>query len=276
MSNNNDGGDPNNHRGPIIKGFKLIAIAPDTNHEALTERFYPSAESFIAGIRDNLPKIMTLTRDVFVTSYDLVLLDYSHGLLGGDAQEESREDVESYSEAEVRIRCILHGLSPLLPIIWTEETGASYFLPALTMPLAARVKFSQLSELEKLKVALQTKRVFVNGEALLDCGGSGKQTPDADFWSTLFAFDADHVHTDGELIMDRIDLAAGSSLAFWLERCIERDGGEARFMDHLDLESLAAWDSEKLEGSIRAFALEWGMDRNAEWLSLRHYGAIQE
>jgi hypothetical protein len=274
MKKNKNGGNPDNNRGPIINGLKLIEKSDDPTHDLLAKHFYASGDSFIHSLHDNLGKIMTLTRDVFVTSLDLFLLDCSHSLLGGDARKLPHDDIEDLPAAEYRIRDILHGLSPLLPIIWTE-IGASYFVPALTMPLAARVKFSQLSELEKLQVALRTKRVFVNGEAHLDYGSSGKQAPDAGFWSALFEFDTAHAFKDGETSIVTTDLAAGSSLAFWLERCIERDGGSARFVDHLDLQSLAAEDSENLKGSIRAFALEWGMDRKAKWMKPTRYGAVQ-
>lgn len=257
----------------FINEFKLNLGSIDPAQDFLAKHFYSSSESFDRSLHDNLGTIVTLTGDVFVTSFDLVLVDHSHGLLGGDAKKQSREEIEDFSAAELRIRDHLHRLAHRLPVIWTE-IGVSYFIPALTMPLAACVKFSQLSKLEKLKVALQTKRVFVNGETFLDYGGDGKQMPDPDFWSALFKFDPDHVCTDSEI--SEIDFADGASLAFWLERCIERDGGEARFVDRLDLDALVAEDSKNLERWIRSLALEWGMDRNAELFERRRYGAILE
>lgn len=276
MNNTNNGGNPDNKRGPIINGLKLIAESSATNTEPLAERFYPSDEALIHSIHDNLGTIMTTARDVFVTSFDLVLLDHSHGVIGGGAKKQSRKEVEEFSASEHEIRDILQDLSPFLPVAWTE-VGFAYFVPALTMPLAARVKFHQLPELEKLMVALQTKRVFVNGETFLEYGGSGKQMPDVGFWSALFEFDPDHACTEAEIADANItEFSTGASLAFWLERYIERDGGEARFIDHLDHSDLVVADSEKLAGSLRARALESGMDRKSGLFELKRFGAASE
>lgn len=274
MNNNQTGGNPDHNRGSIINGLKLIAESTATNAEPLAECFYPSGEALVRSLHDNLGTIMTASRDVFATSFDLVLLDHSHGVLGGGAKKQSREETEDFSAAEHEIRDILQNLSPFLPVAWTE-VGFAYFVPALTMPLVARVKFSQLSELEKLKVALKTKRVFVNGEAFLEYGGSGKQVPDAGFWAALFEFDANYSCTDTEIAAANVtEFGPGTSLAFWLERCIDRDCGEARFVHDLNLDALAAGNSENLAGSLRARALESGMDRKTGMFELKRFGAI--
>lgn len=276
MNSTKNGGNPDHNGSPIINGLKLTAASTATSHDQLTECFYPSGEALVQSLNDNLTTIMTASRDVFATSFDLVLLDHSHGVLGGGAKKQSREETEDFSAAEHEIRDVLQDLSPFLPVAWTE-VGFAYFVPALTMPLAARVKFSQLPELEKLKVALQTKRVFVNGETFLEYGGSAKQSPDAGFWSALFEFDAGHACTDAEIAAaNTTEFGPGTSLAFWLERCIDRDGGDARFTDHLDHNGLAAEDSQNLAGSLRARALESGMDRKAGLFELKRFGAPPE
>jgi hypothetical protein len=166
----------------------------------------------------------------------------------------------------------LEALSPRLPTIWTH-IGFAYFVPALTMPLAARVKFSQLSELEKLKVALKTKRVFVNGEVFQEYGGTGKQLPDAGFWSALFDFNADHARTDFKVGKADADLGPTTSLAFSLERSMDRNGGDGRFIDQLDDHELACKDPKNITPSLRARVMKWGR-KHPKWSDdLKHFGA---
>lgn len=266
MSNIKNGGNPDHDRGPIINGLKLTAASTATNHEQPTECFYPSGEALVQSLHDNLGKIMSASRDVFLSPFDLALLDHSHGVLGG---------VE-FLNGQPEISETLEALSPRLPTIWTE-IGFAYFVPALTMPLAARVMFFHLSNLEKFRVALKTKRVFVNREVFLGYGGTSKQLPDAGFWSALFEFNAGHAHTHADIAeANVVEFPPGASCAFWLERCIDRDGVEPRFIDRLDVNELAIGNAHNLAASLLAYESESASNPDAEWCELKRFGAAPE
>jgi hypothetical protein len=280
MSKNKTGGNPRFQRGPIINGIKLLAEQTTTNHEPLEKCFYPSGEAVVLALHENLGTIMELTRDVFVTTFDLVLLDHSHGVLGGEAKKQSREETEKFSAAHQELRGILFSLWPDLPTASSLSSGyesESFFAPAVTMPLPARVKFMELTAGEQLKVMLQTKRVFVNGDTFLEYGGSGKQMPDTGFWSALFEFNAEHQCTDDEIWgAVFIEFGPGMFYPFWLERCVERDGGEARFIEQLIHSELIDTPFWALPGPFHACALEWGMDRKSGIFELKRFGAVPE
>lgn len=266
MSNIKNGGNPDHDRGPIINGLKLTAASTATNHEQPTKCYYPTGEALVQSLHDNLGTIMSASRDVFPSPFDLALLDHSHGVLGG---------VE-FLNGQSEISETLEALSPRLPSISTE-IGFAYFVPALTMPLAARVKFFHLSNLEKLKVALKTKRVFVNGEVFQEYGGTGKHVPDAGFWSGLFEFNAERAPTDAEITeANVVNFVPGASAAFWLERCIDRDGVEARFIDRLDVNELAIGNAQNLAASLLAYELESASNPDDEWSELKRFGAAPE
>lgn len=238
------------------------------------KRLCYSGEMPFLKLQENLCTIMAATRDVFATSRDLLLLDRSHGVLGGGATTPSSEENVRAYWAEQEIRDVLQDVSPFLPV-GSMEAGFTYFLPALTMPLAARVKFAALSDLDKFKVALKTKRVFVNGDAFMGYGGSGKPLPDPGFWSALFEFDAEHACSDAEIaVAGTSEFAPGTSLAFWLERCIDRDVGHTRLMDQLDLHELCAGRTEKLVETLVAIVAEFGWRGRSDCYALKYFGAV--
>ena len=278
MKKNQEGIFPNKRRGPTINGLKLDVQSTETEHAGEGKRFYPSDEAIVHRLHENLAKIMTLSHDVFVTSLDLALLDQSHGVLGGEAKHNFRDENQAILAAKQEIDDALQGMRPLLPFL-DLDGDVAHFLPSLTMFVSARVKLGQLSHLGKTEIALKTKRVFVDGEAFYGYSGSGLQIPDDDFWISVFNYYGSVVWPGSKVpdaaidAVNTVKLCPCAAFAFWLERCIHRDLGQTRLMDQLNLRKLCAGREETLIAPLEAIMSEFGWCLPSNLYALKYFGA---
>lgn len=171
----------------------------------------PSTEAIPGLICDKAIEIVTLVHDVFVSPYDLLLLDSSHSLLGGKWGTFNQDDTLQCFIAEL-CYCFLTGFT---------DCGSYYFLPGGLMDRNQHRQLALMSEADQFSFFVRVKRALVNSEP------SAVIELDADFWREMLGAPA-ALETE-DVYVDVPDEKFGE--LFLYERYLERFGGDPRALD---------------------------------------------
>lgn len=188
----------------------------------------PAGPELIRRVLDKIPLICGLTREVFISPYDLYLLDRETGVLGGFCQGDSQVDptIEiddiCFADSEEFIRDTFEFLNRPIPWIFTPS-GAHYFLPSLAMDVPTLCGFMRLPYAEKVRVCALSKLCLVDGDRIpgfehLDPEGLGP-----DVWRAMFDFDP-ALQSPKEADLKRMLIAGPIQKAMWMDRCLDRAG----------------------------------------------------
>jgi hypothetical protein len=182
---------------------------------AIDRTSVPSNSEIVDAIRERTIKIVKLTRDVFVSSYDLVLLDRSHAILGGHWKS-----VSDYGATD-SISAALSMITEL-PSGWTDW-GAYYFLPGLSMDDDILGSLRVMPEADQFRAFVRVKRVLVEAESVqpADLGRN--------FWIDIVGQPIGY--KKGDLLRGGVKEDFGK--LFLGERFLDRFGGNARALDDL-------------------------------------------
>jgi hypothetical protein len=194
----------------------------------MTQQFnprFPSPTDVIQIIRSKTSELAGLARDVFLSPYDLYLIDRATGVLGGFCQGDDQADAPEdgsgdWSEAENYIRETFFALTRPIPRIWTPS-GYHYLLPALSMNSPAIAGFHSLSLFGKARACALTKAILVDGQPLSGFSRNlGLRSLD---WHRVFDYDSEMMlaeNVDAEAM--HLDDKLGDVM--WYDRCLDRSG----------------------------------------------------
>lgn len=158
-------------------------------------------------------EIIKLTKDVFVSAYDLVLLDRSHAIFGGSFGSADEWDA---------IQSVLDEMYGVCPMGWTDN-GSCFFLPGLSMDSDVGWKLSMMSEADQVRFYVKVKRALVNSWA------AEMRVLDRQFWIEMIGDPIDF--KKGSIPGDEMDDRVGR--LFLGERYLHRFGGNARALDDI-------------------------------------------
>ena len=209
---------------------------------------FPPPDDLIRVIRSKTLELVDLARDVFLSPYDLYLIDRATGALGGFCQGDDQADAPEdgsgdWSEAENYIRETFFVLSRPVPQIWTPS-GYHYFIPALSMDSAAIAGFQSLALHAKAHACALIKAVLVDGHPLPGCSRSrGLRSLD---WHCVFDYSSEMTLAD-EIDDEALILDEMIGDAMWFDRCLDRSGRKR-------LIGLLRESPQKLRGIVRKFS----------------------
>ena len=188
----------------------------------------PSSSEVLQRVLYQLPNLCKLTRDVFISPYDLYLVDRATGVLGGFCQGDAETDpnIESesgcFADSEELLRDTFAGMHRPLPWIFTPS-GAHYFLPALAMDIGALNGFMALPYAEKVRVCVRTKMCLVDGERVPGFDDLDPEELGSAIWEAMFDFDPEITGPDVVDLKQTI-LEGPIEMAMWMDRCLDRMG----------------------------------------------------
>ena len=202
--------------------LRLVGREPESPPCAKYKRHLPPDPELLELLQANVVTICDLVKDVFITSFDLVLLDYEHGILGGGSKVLEKSAVtDSVSAAEDEIRNCLYRIRPALPFGLCSRFNV-YFLPALTMSVQQRTKMAGLCDRGLLATAITTKRAFVNRVPIGPFDSTKGSLPG---WSEWWDFILDATGAPEVDDIDIVQFNSSTTRAFWFERIADRMSG---------------------------------------------------
>jgi hypothetical protein len=188
----------------------------------------PASSVVLERVRSKLLTIVNLTREVFISPYDLYLVDRATGVLGGFCQGNDQQDpnLESesgrFADSEELLRDTFSEMKRPLPWIFTAS-GAHYFLPAITMDTGTLHGFTLLPYAEKVRVVARMKMCLADGERVpgfehLDPEELGPET-----WGAMF--DCDPAILGPESVdLKQVRIRGPVESGMWMDRYLDRIG----------------------------------------------------
>jgi hypothetical protein len=171
----------------------------------------PPTEEIPDLLCDKAIEVVELVHDVFMFPYDLILLDRSHSLLGGEWGS---------ADEGGAIQCLIAELCLSFVTGWTDG-GSCYFLPGGKMDKDQHRQLALMSEADQFRFFVRVKRALVNSEP------SVVTELDAEFWRQMLG--TSEVPESEEIYVDDPDEKFGE--LFLYERHLERFGGDPRALD---------------------------------------------
>jgi hypothetical protein len=184
-----------------------------------------------------------LIGDVFISPYDLYLVDRATGILGGfckgTAQSDPTLEIETwrFADAEELLRDAFAEMPHPLPWIFTPS-GAHYLLPTLAMSSIALGGFMALPYTEKARVSAQLKMCFVDGQRVSGFEHLDPEGLDPALWAALFDFETAITAPDA-VDLTSMYVRGPIEMAMWMDRCLHRVG-ETRLVGLIEKDPLGA------------------------------------